>query len=187
MLSSRPLPPLWRFAFEFPSFGVLCVWRRQPFEFVLCCTLCDDSYASSLVPNPLKSWVLTNWNFCVLEKTSIHFDLTPNSQDPFIFWERSLGDMFTGQVWRYPPSFVGFRLRLLEICHLELWLRAVWERPVWPVWATGLEFQFPAQPVWPVWTSGQTGLTQQSCCLGEFSRIASVSLPRVFCLEIASP
>ena len=63
VLSSLPLPPLLRFGFEFSSFGVFCVWRRQPFEFVFCWTLCDDSDASSLVPNPLKSRVLTNWSF----------------------------------------------------------------------------------------------------------------------------
>ena len=57
---------------------------------------CDDSNPSSLVPNPLKSRVLTNWSFYVLEKTPIHFDLPPSSQDPLIFWERSFGDMFTG-------------------------------------------------------------------------------------------
>jgi len=60
--------------------------------------LCSDSRAPSFVPNPLESRVPTNWSFCVLEKTTIHFDLPPNSQDPLTFWERSLGDMFTGQV-----------------------------------------------------------------------------------------
>ena len=135
---SSSLSPLLRFGFEFSSFGVFCVWRRPTLEFVLCWTLCDDSDASSIVPNPLESWVLTNWSFCVLEKTPIHFDLPLNSQDPLIFWERSLGDMFTGQMWMYPPSFVGFRLRSLEICHLEHWLRAVWKRPVWVTGLTGL-------------------------------------------------
>ena len=147
-------PSSLHFGFELSSFGVFCVWRRQPFEFVLCWTLCDDSNSSRLVPNPLESRVLTNWRFCVLEKTPIHFDLPPNSQDPFIFWERSLGDMFTGQVWRYPPSFVGFRLRLLEICLLKLWLRAVWEWPVWPVWNFNFQpnrsdrSELAVRPVW---------------------------------------
>ena len=155
LISRPPLPPL-HFGFEFSSFSVFCVWRRQSFEFVFWWTLCDNSYPSSLVPNPLESRVLTNCSFCVLDKTPIHFYLPPISEVPLIFWERSLGDMFTGQVWRYPPSFVGFRLRLLEICHLELWLRAVWERSVWPVW----KFKFQPdrsdrseQAVRPVWSS----------------------------------
>ena len=63
VLSIRPPLPLLRFGFEFSSFGVFCVWRRQSFEFVFWWTLCDDSNPSSLVSNPLESRVLTNWSF----------------------------------------------------------------------------------------------------------------------------
>ena len=63
---------------------------------MFCRTLCDDSYASSLVPNPLESRVLTNWDFWALEKTPIPFDPLLISHDLLIFWESSFGDMFTG-------------------------------------------------------------------------------------------
>ena len=56
-------PSSLRFGFEFSSFGVFCVWRRQSFEFVFWWTLCDDSNPSSLVTNPLELRVLTNWSF----------------------------------------------------------------------------------------------------------------------------
>ena len=105
---------------------------------MFCRTLCDDSYASSLVPNPLESRVLTDWRFWVLKKTPIFFDLPLISHDMLIFWERSLGDMFTEQLWSYPPSFVRFRLHLLEIQLLKSCSRVFWERPVWPVPSIGL-------------------------------------------------
>ena len=148
---------------------------------MFCRTLCDDSYASSLVPNPLESRVLTNWRFWVLEKTPILFDLPLISHDLLIFWERSLGDMFTGQLWRYPPSFVGFRLHLLEIQLLKSCSRVFWERPVWPVPSTDL--------------TGVTGLTgelnQSERSLQSSSAFWLVLLPHSSlgrcCSEIASP
>ena len=41
--------------------------------------------------NLLESRVLTNWQFCVLEKTPILFDLSLNSHDLLIFWEHVHG------------------------------------------------------------------------------------------------
>ena len=114
------------------------------------------SWPSSLGLNSQDSRVPRIKVFHVLEKTPILFDLSSNSLVPLIFWERSLGDMFTGQVWRYPPSSVGFRHRLIEICHLELWLQAVWERPVRPVTTNPRTF------VWLVCLTGLTGLEIQN-------------------------
>ena len=137
LIFRHPLPLL-RFGLDFSSFSVFRVWRSQAPWFVVCSTRCADSNSSSLVPNTLESRVLTNWSFHVLEKTPILFDLPSNSQVPLIFWEKSLGDMFTGQLWRYPPSFVGFGHRLLKIHLLEVEFRSIWEWPVWPVRWTGL-------------------------------------------------
>jgi len=145
-----PLPFL-SFGFQFSSFGVFCVRKRRTLEFMVWWTLCDDSHPSSQVLNLLESRVLTNWSFWVLEKTPILFDFPLISHDLLIFWERSFGNMFTGLMWSYPPSFIGFGIRLLEICRLKLCLRFVWVQPVWPVSETGLTglgFWTPARPVW---------------------------------------
>ena len=58
------------------------VWRRTTLDFMVCGTLWDDSNPSSKVLNLLESRVLTNWRFCVLEKTPILFDLFSISLDP---------------------------------------------------------------------------------------------------------
>ena len=75
------LPFSLTFWVQFSSFGVFLVWRSPTLEFVVW-TLCDYSNPSSRVLNLLESRVLTNWQFCVLEKTPILFDLSSISLDP---------------------------------------------------------------------------------------------------------
>ena len=76
------LPSLLRFGFNSPLLVCFLFERRPTLEFVIYWTLCDDSNPSSRVLNLLESRVLTNWRFCVLEKTPILFDLFSISLDP---------------------------------------------------------------------------------------------------------
>ena len=50
---------------------------------------------------------------------------------------RYFGDGFTGWLRSFPPSLVGFGLRLLEIRGLKLGLRVFWTPPVRRVGETG--------------------------------------------------
>ena len=180
-VDSSSSPSSLAFWVQFSSFSVFCVRKRWTLEFVVWWTLCDDSNPSSQVLNLLESRVLTNWSFWVLEKTTILFDLHLISHDLLIFWERSFGNMFTGLMWSYPPSFIGFGLRLLEICRLKLCLRSVWVQPVWPVSETGLTglgFWTPARPVWLVGESGQTGPSLPGLQIFLFASVVSLARSR---------
>ena len=154
MLSSRPLPPLLRFGFEFSSFGVFCVWRRQSFEFVFWWTLCDDSNPSSLVPNPLESRVLTNWSF-------LHSWENPNPLWSSLEFSRSfnlLGEISWGYVHGTDVKLSSKFRWIWTSFARDSTFEALFAGCLGATGLTGLKTSTPARPVRPVGASGQTGL-----------------------------